>query len=355
MKKIALFLLFTLSILRGGTLVAQDCNALRYTISYSACDTQAVFSITYSNVGAAIYTFKLDSVASAGNRWQNVVSGWHRLSYSSNTGCSSRGDSIFYLSYNDLKESVIQEPRRCGDTAKLYRISAVGGHAPYTLKVDGVLVANNSLINLQNGGHDIKITDAFGCKNNSSYPFYAYYINPFVKTTSTFVRNAPCDSLGTFTIRVNDDTLPRPLSFSFNGRPFSMDSIFRNVNVENYRPAIIRTPQGCLYDTYINYYTPNDLAYTINYTSTCGMPAALSISYTSLSGATYTFRLDSVASATNAWPNVSPGLHRLGFTATNGCQSIDTVRFNLRTTNTFSYSAKQSLTAIRDCHDTLRC
>jgi hypothetical protein len=321
MKKICLFLLFTLPILRGGQVIAQICKDLRYTFNYTACDTTTgTFSVSYYNVGSAVYTFRLDGVVSTTNTWQNVRNGWHELGYSSDTGCFGV-DSFIYLRPKVLYLDLQQQPRlTCRDTSGIYKMIVIGGQAPYTFSVDRGTPTTNDIVALKNGIHNFRITDARGCRNDSINANYTVtFRNDTVSSQSTFVPNTPCDSIGTLTVSVSDQSLKRPLSFSFYGSntPFVTDSVLRRVDFRYDRRLSIRTADGCLYDTYVNtnLIPLGNVRYSVNYTS-CGTAAPLSITTTT---AGTKFSLDSVFSATNTWQNVLPGTHKLTLTSSSGC------------------------------------
>jgi Secretion system C-terminal sorting domain/Cohesin domain len=328
MKKICLFLLFTLPILRGGQIIAQVCKDLRYTFNYAACDTTGTFSVSYYNVGSAVYTFRLDGVVSASNTWQNVRNGWHELGYSSDTGCFGV-DSFIYLRPKPLYLDFQQQPRlTCRDTSGIYKMLVIGGQAPYTFSVDRGAATTNDIVALTNGTHHFRITDTRGCRNDSINANYTVtFRNDTVSSRTTFVPRTPCDSLGTLTVSVNDQSLMRPLSFSLHGSrmPFTTDSALKLVHYWYDRRLNIRTADGCLYDTYFNtnYSLPENAYYAINYTS-CGSPAQLSL--TPRDGTVgIQVSLDSVLSPTNTWQNVSPGAHRLILTNSSGCKRISPI------------------------------
>jgi Secretion system C-terminal sorting domain/SprB repeat len=323
MPKSFFFLLFTLLILRGEQIIAQNCKDLRYTFNYVACETPGTFSVSYYNVGSAVYTFRLDGVVSTTNTWQNITNGWHELGYSSDSGCFGV-DSFIYLRPQPLYLDFQQQPRvTCRDTSGTYKMVVIGGQAPYTFSVNRGATTTNNIVALNNGRHHFKVTDVNGCRNDSINANYSvYFRSDTVSSRTTFVPRTPCDSLGTLTVSVNDQSLMRPLSFSFHGsgKPFTTDSALKLVHYRYDRRLNIRTADGCLYDTYINtnYSLPENASFAFNYTS-CGSPAQFSLT-PGYGTEGIQVSLDSVFSPTNTWQNVSPGAHRLILTNSNGCK-----------------------------------
>jgi hypothetical protein len=309
MKKITVFLLFCLAILRGPQVSAQGCDSINFTINYSTCNESGPLTITYPNTGVT-YTFKLDSVASATNSWQNVRTGYHTISYTGSNGCVSR--NYYRVLYsNPLYVNVQQLTRaNCADTTKQYRIDVTNGQAPYTFRIDGGSPTTNNVATLRDGYHNIIATDAGGCRNDSVYNAYfnIQYRNDSIPMRYTFVPANTCDSTGTLTVNP-DVSLPRPFTASLNGRPYVSDSVFRNVTLLNgFNTVLFKTAAGCIYQHRYIYFQPTNTAvnYNINYNS-CGASAPLSIGYSAPNGITYTFRLDGVASPNNTWQNVLRG------------------------------------------------
>jgi Secretion system C-terminal sorting domain len=353
MKKIGIFILFALAILRGPQVVAQTCDSINFTVNYYSCGGPAPLTISYNNTGSITYTFKLDSLVSATNSWQNVRPGLHTISYTGSNGCASRS-YIRYFYATPLQMNVVQQTRaNCSDTTTQYRIDVSNGQAPYTYRIDGGAPTTNNVVTLRNGNHNIIATDAVGCKSDTIYNsnWNLQYRNDSIPMRYTFVPNNVCDSIGTLSVNP-DVSLLRPFTVSLNGRPYLSDSVFRNIQLLNgFNTVLFKTAAGCIYQNRFIYFQPNtQLSYSINYNS-CGTPAPLSINYYNSNGITYTFRLDGVASATNTWQNVSPGRHTLGYTSSNGCSRPDFDIIVNGTSNIFFYATEEGT---RTCVDTVR-
>jgi hypothetical protein len=351
-KKLPLFTFFALILLRCAPMSAQVCDSFPFTVNYISCNGAAApLTITYVNTGIT-YAFKLDSVASATNSWQNVRNGYHSISYTGSNGCVSR---TFYRSlYSTVLQMDVKQQTRasCSDTTTLYRIDVLNGRAPYTFRIDGGAPTTNNVVSLRDGWHNIVATDVGGCRNDTTYGAdrLFQYRNDSIPMRQTFVANSACDSTGTLSVNP-DASLPRPFTVSLNGRPYVSDSVFRNVGLLNgFNTVLFKTAAGCIYQNRFIYYQPlTQVNYRINYSS-CGQGAPLSITYSNTT-ATYTFRLDGVASVSNTWQNVLPGRHKLGYTSSTGCSRPD-FDIILDATNNIQFYAYES--GLRTCIDTVR-
>jgi hypothetical protein len=324
---------------------------VNYTTNYNSCGVAAPLSINYPIINGITCTFRLDSVASVNNTWQNVLPGLHLLSYTTSTGCVSPDFNIFLNTTNNISLRAYEQTqqRTCLDSVRPFRLDTYNGQAPYTFSVNNSPFVSTSIVLLRNGLNYITVKDANGCQV-TNYPVSTQFALDSVAARQTFVPNTTCDSIGTYTISVTDPNLQRPLSFSIDGVTFTSDSVFTNVNISRYSLVGIRTAQGCLYKIPRLYYprTTQSLRYYYSYNSSCNQPATFSVTVLSPTNTSYVFRLDGVASATNTWQNVSPGRHTLGYSI-NGCSSLDTV-INLASTSLYVYTEQQPL---RSCADTL--
>jgi Secretion system C-terminal sorting domain len=259
MKKISVFLLFCLAILRGPQISAQTCDSVRFTINLSTC---GVATLSYVNSGTITYTFSLDNVVSTTNTWQNVSRGAHTLTYTGSNGCVSVRNNVWL--YPNISISLEQQPlRTCADTIYSFKIKVSGGQAPFTFKVDNGQQTTDSIAFMREGGHYISLIDGLGCRIDSLYT-YAYYRRDSVAATTTFTPNIRCgDSTGTLRISVNSPNIARPFTISVNDRPFTSDTIFPNITNYGYFRYVVRSAQGCLYYGRTVYYDANRLKVSI--------------------------------------------------------------------------------------------
>jgi hypothetical protein len=353
-KKISFFVLFALMMLNFSKMSAQICDSFPYTVNYISCNGAAApLTITYVNTGIT-YTFKLDSVVSTTNSWQNVRNGYHTISYTGSNGCVSR--TTFRSLYSTtLQVDVRQQTRAsCSDTTTKYRIDVFNGQAPYTFRIDGGAPTTNNVVSLRDGWHNIVATDAGGCRSDSTYGSNRFfeYRNDSIPMRYTFVANNSCDSAGTLSLNP-DASLSRPFTVSLNGRPFVSDSVFRNIGLLNgFNTVLFKSAVGCIYQNRFIYFHPvGQLNYNINYSS-CGQGAPLSINYFNATSV-YTFRLDGVASSTNTWQNVLPGRHKRGYTSSNGCSRPD-FDITLDASNNLQFYTYELIQQQRTCVDTVR-
>jgi hypothetical protein len=260
MKKITLFLLFTLPILRGGKLAAQDCKPFYYYTYQSFCNAPAAFSIISRDVATNSFIFRLDGVTSTTNIWQNVATGRHTIAYSNS--CTS-GDTIINLTTSNLSVFTEQQPlRSCSDTVYSFKIKVVGGRPPYNFSIDNGAATTDSIAFLSQGPHFISVVDALGCRSGETYD-YVYYRRDSVRATTSFTPSGTCGNVGTLTIVVNDARVLSPYSISLNGLPFSSSNVFRNVVNTGYLPYIVKSADGCLYYGTTPYYYSNILEVTV--------------------------------------------------------------------------------------------
>ena len=358
MKKICLFLLFVLPILRSPSLGAQVCDSINFEMAYNSCrGAAAPLTIGYNGTGIT-YAFKLDSIASATNTWQNVLPGRHTISYTGSNGCVSRNYYRELLPTQPRLYDVTQAPStNCRDTAGLYLLSVYGGRAPYAFKMNGVQTATFSglfdTLTVKDGIYRINMTDAAGCASDTILRTFKFKYS-FVSTRYTFIPNGNCDSVGTLTLALDDPTLARPLSIALNGQPYVTDTVFRNVRLNDVNFFTLKTATGCIYQSSFAYgllrSKPN---IRIDYAS-CGNPAPLSIA--TLIGGYYdfTYRLNGATGQNNTWQNIAPGRYILTYTSRSGCIFTDSMVLNLSTSPSPMqvYAAEQDQQ--RSCTDSLR-
>jgi hypothetical protein len=217
----------------------------RYT---SACNQPGDFIITSFDAGL---TFKLNGIAPIKSDsgtwiWRNVLPTAQRLEIFK--GTCSRVDAFNLTSSSSLQAEFVTIPDSCHtDSIGVYRINVTGGQAPYTYTIDGLNFTTNAFRLAPQTYHRIKVTDVNNCTfDGGLYTPYIYenYGNyPNVK----FVPNSCGDSIGKLTLSFKhiDSLLTKPLSISFNGRPFSADTVFTNIKGNRVYDLRIKTKAGC--------------------------------------------------------------------------------------------------------------
>jgi hypothetical protein len=198
--------------------------------------------------------------------WQNVLSGNYLLQLIDSVGCV-RKDSIQLFS-NGLTPTYSRLTSSCLDTGSLdYIITLPGGIAPFIfidVFTGDTLKAINNVLKLKPRHYYFNVSDSKNCQGSFS-------INPYERRDSflvsaTYTPNSCTDSLGTVKLSIYDQNpnILRPLSISFNGRPFSPDSVFKNVKTNtNFFEVKIKNKQGCdmVSWVYVNTQIPQINAY----------------------------------------------------------------------------------------------
>jgi hypothetical protein len=222
----------------------------------SYCNESATLNVVvYNNPSGAPYLLLLDGVPSTTNIWQNIAPGRHIISYAGSS-CGNIDTAINLITYNRLSVNTEQQPlRSCTDTLYSFKLKVLGGRPPYTYKVDNGAPTTDSIFFLREGVHFVSVADAGSCRADS-VNIFAYYRRDSVRSQTTFTPNTACDSLGTLTISVNDARITRPFTISVNGRPFTSDTIFRNIANYGTLSYVVRSAQGCLHYGYTPYYSP---------------------------------------------------------------------------------------------------
>jgi hypothetical protein len=230
-------------------------SKLRYYSNYysPSCGAGAQLNIIadrtlYSNISMRLNTQLGQKDSSLNFVWQNVVPGNYLVQIIDSAGCVQK-DSIQLFS-TGLTPTSSRLTSGCADTSSLdYLITLPSGVAPFTFRdayTGDTLKAINNILKLKPQYYYINVSDSKNCQGSLSINAYARR-DSFIVSAS-FTPNSCNDSLGTVKLFVTDPNpnILRPLSISFNGRPFSPDSVIKNVGRgSNIYEVRIKTKQGC--------------------------------------------------------------------------------------------------------------
>jgi hypothetical protein len=240
-----------------GVLKATSTNTYNpyYSSYYDAvCGKNGNFRIYASNN----YTYTLDNLAANGdsiNLWKNVAPGNHILKVSDGT-CVLETKTIT-LNAVGLQANFTPLVDSCNNAQSgYYRIDVNGGQAPFTYTLDSVKVSSNIVRLENNRTYSVLVKDATSCTYNGYFTPY-YYEDLYVPTR--FTSNSCIDSFGTLQLLgfYKSGQQFRPLSISFDGRPFSTDTVFKNVKLNPWGYVVkVKTKSGCEISTRLNFY-PN--------------------------------------------------------------------------------------------------
>jgi large repetitive protein len=239
-----------------------------YSSYYDAiCGKNGNFRIYASNG----YTYTLDNLAANGdsiNVWRNVAPGNHILKVSDGT-CVLETKTIA-LNAAGLQAYFTPLVDSCNNAESgYYRIDVNGGQAPFTYSLDNDSTKSSSnIVRLQNyKTYRVVVKDATNCAYNGYYTPY-YYEDLYVETR--FTANTCTDSSGTLQLLrfYKSGQQFRPLSISFDGRPFSTDTVIKNVKPNSGGYAVkVKTKSGCEGSTRVYFYPNSKLTDASTYFS----------------------------------------------------------------------------------------
>ncbi len=175
--------------------------------------------------------------------WDSISSGKYLVEVIDSAGCV-RTDSLT-LTASGLNVSSEIVNSGCADTLSAFKINVKNGTPPYKFNNDPTPMSGiDNIVKVRTGYSQMTIDDANSCRG------FAYLQSKTerdsAKLAYKFVGNKCGDFVGTLTISVNDSAAARPLSISFDGRPFSSDTVFKDVNVANrVYSVIVKSREGC--------------------------------------------------------------------------------------------------------------
>ena len=259
MKKILFLLVFLLSILRGSSLSAQSVVITStFTLTDSACDYK--YRLTVRATGGMLpYSYKLDSLTlSSTGIFNNINGGNHIIEVTDSIG-QRRLEFIYLPTGGARMQAYFYGGATTCDssTTGSYFLYATGGQPPYRYYVgaDTIGTILNTFRLLSNTLYNVVVKDATNrCSFNGSLRTPQAYDDSYLQPSTLFTPNNCGDSVGTLKIKVVTNLrLIAPLSMSFDGRPFSSDSVFSNVLLNHYYNLKVKT-QNCGERT-VNVYT----------------------------------------------------------------------------------------------------
>jgi hypothetical protein len=260
--------------------------------------------------------------------WRNVLPNRYLLQVENNMGCS-RIDSL-KLTGGNLGATITLVKDSCLDNGQgVYRINPVGGQAPYTYTVNGVPLGGNSLFRSEAFRFTyITVSDAKNC----TFDGYLTTTNaPQLYIDSYFIPTKCGDSLSLGSLKLKipklDSILAYPLSISFDGRPFSSDTAFTNVQGNRNYTVKVKTKTGCEFVTQVYSTVPyglKDVYYNFSITN-CTANSGTLVGNVVGGSAPYTFYIDNVLVGTMdsmLIKNVIAGIHTLKVRTAEGCELV---------------------------------
>jgi Secretion system C-terminal sorting domain len=313
----------------------------RYDISYagkcgSGSDlkiftTDKTLKFTFNNKLPEARDSTRDSTAYT---WRNVLPNRYLLRIENSAGCS-RTDSL-RLTGGNLGAFITLAKDSCTNNGiGIYRINVVGGQSPYVYTLNGVrLVGTNTFRSEAFRSSFITITDA----NNCTFEDYLTTPGtPQLNLISDFTPTKCGDSLGIGSLRLRipkqDSILTYPLSISFDGRPFSSDTVFANVEGNRYYTVNVKSKTGCEFVTQVSSTVPfglSDVYYRFLITNCAANTGTLAGNVVG-GTAPYTFYIDNVLVGTMdsmLIKNVKSGAHTLKIRTAEGCELVKQITLN---------------------------
>ncbi len=116
-------------------------------------------------------TFNLNGTTIAGTTatYNNLIAGHYQVSFTSAAGCTATKDFEITNTNSNLSATVSFTDPLCYGGTTTATITASGGTAPYTYKLNGVAVGSNVIANLTAGAYVALVTDANGCTFSLSF------------------------------------------------------------------------------------------------------------------------------------------------------------------------------------------
>ena len=253
MKKIFITFLFCLPILRGVSfLKAQD--SFRIYPSFQIVDTtcRERFRVTIETFGTVTLpvTYLLDSVqTSTTGIFENVIAGFHFIY------AKDGGGRVAYSQFNLIipqyfYADVNFTPNNCGDSIGTIKLSIPLQFSklvrPLSISFDNRPFSSDTVFtNIQaNKIFILKAKTETGCELSTEiFPYKE--TNDSIRLSSLFIPNNCSSNVGKLSLMIMDSSVAYPLSISFDGRPFSSDTVFNNVAENRLYEIIVKSKQGC--------------------------------------------------------------------------------------------------------------
>ena len=232
------------------TKTGQTKESLYFPYDYVATCGQMATLRMVNNSGNPNSRYKLDNQNAALDAsglpfWQNISAGRHVLVLTDTVGCVVGDSTLTFYSQGNFNTVFTRANGTCVDS--LFKINVTGGTPPYTYRVNEGLPTTNNILNLNtNGYYNIDIVDANYCRSSATLNGNStVFRQDSVRITTTFTAQNCSSNLADIRIAVPDTNAARPLSMSFNGRPFSADTFFTNVPTGQGYAVLVKSKQGC--------------------------------------------------------------------------------------------------------------
>ena len=302
------------------TIIAKDIPQTPQYRYYAACGQVGDLAINLNRN----YTYQLDNQNPSRDTgfdviWQYIAQGKHVLKMTDSAGCTQIDTITLYgigLNINTTRSSNI-----CSDSS--YSLVVSGGVPPYTYKLNNnaATTANDFKLTAARYYY-VEVTDANYC-HFSNY-VYVYPQDSVIIMPS--ISPQPCNGTSTIiAFSVPDTNAARPLSISFDGRPFSSDTVYQNVQSGRSYTVIVKSKQGC--DLRTSLYVPgNNSALNVFLRDTCvnrlGNTRLSPMTYGGVSPVHFAWN-----TGQTTWDIVVPvGQYSVTVTDANGCQATATAK-----------------------------
>lgn len=244
-------------------------------------------------------------------RWRNQLVGEHLLLVADSLAqCQTIQNRRIQLITNGLQVSITRMNRSCtGDTIQA---TAMSNNPPFRYFVNGVQQPSN-LFALAFGLHTITVLDANNCRSDLPYQVQP---SDSLRLNRYFTPNSCGNAVGTLRLQITDARITRPILISFNGQPFSSDTIFNNITSGQYYNVQVQTAQGC--NLVNRFYVNPSPALTIRLETECANRLGRSQINFNANG-TPPYRYDWTRGAAFDPTNVPTGTHNFIVSDAAGC------------------------------------
>ncbi len=298
-------------------------TALATTITNSTCgNSNGVISIGATTGGTPAYTYSFNGGGfTSATSYTGLAAGAYPVIVQDANGCQFTVTRTVINTPGPTALATTTTNSSCGSSNGTATIGATtGGTAAYTYSFNGGgFAATTSYTGLAANTYPVIVQDANGCQfttsatvNNSSGP----------TALAITHADATCgNSNGTATIGATTGGV-LPLSYSFNGAPFSTTTAYTGLAAGTYA-VIVKDANGCTFATSVtisNIAGPSALAVTTANTTCGNANGTLTIGTVTGGTATYTYSVNASAfTATTSYTALVAGTYNVVVKDANGC------------------------------------
>lgn len=191
----------------------------------------------------------------------NIAAGNYQVICTDNDGCSSQVINVIITENSPVVNNTVSlNNALCfGEASGSVEISSIGGIAPYTYNLNGVINNTGIFNNLLAGAYGVLVNDANGCNN-----IHNILINEPTQVINQvlFITDVDCNgnSNGEFEITSNGGL--GPYTYELNGIT-NNTGLFQNLTANLYN-ITVTDANGCISNQNVNIIEPNLLNYVVN-------------------------------------------------------------------------------------------